>query len=179
MKATAAKLTFTSNADFLRFSKIEIHTFSETDEYADVAAEVDGTNITITKRGKMPFGTYSQIIKDLRLPTTENTRWLHIRQAETPIVGAIYDQYIIEYCAPANNRPLGAVGCDVNSYTTHIFWVKHDVAAEFDAMFKAEGGINVEISTVVADGSTTDAVPTADNSGKAIVDELSTKTKTK
>lgn len=119
----------------------------------------------------MPFGTYSQIIKDLRLPTTENTRWLHLRQAETPIVGAIYDQYIIEYCAPANNRPLGAVGCEVDSYTTHIFWVKHDIAAEFDALFKADVGINVEVSTVQDNDTTTDAVPTA------VVDELGAKTK--
>ena len=63
----------------------------------------------------MPFGTYSQIVKDLRLPTVENTNWLHLRKAETPIVGAVYDQYIIEYCAPANNRPLGAVGCETTS----------------------------------------------------------------
>ena len=175
VKATDAKLTFTSNADFLRFSKIEIHTFAEADEYSEVVAEVDGTNISIKKRGKMPFGTYSQIIKDLRLPTTENTRWLHLRQAETPIVGAIYDQYIIEYCAPANNRPLGAVGCEVDSYTTHIFWVKHDIAAEFDALFKADGGINMEVSTVQDDGTTTDAVPTA--AGIAVVNELGAKTK--
>lgn len=170
VEATDAKLKFTSNADFLRFSKIEIHTFAEADEYSEVAAKVDNKNISIINRGKMPFGTYSQIIKDLRLPTTENTRWLHLRQAETPIVGAIYDQYIIEYCAPANNRPLGAVGCEVDSYTTHIFWVKHDIAAEFDALFEAVG-INVEVSKVQGNDTTTDAVSTA------VVDELGAKTK--
>lgn len=170
VEATDAKLKFTSNADFLRFSKIEIHTFAEADEYSEVAAKVDNRNISIINRGKMPFGTYSQIIKDLRLPTTENTRWLHLRQAETPIVGAIYDQYIIEYCAPANNRPLGAVGCEVDSYTTHIFWVKHDIAAEFDALFEAVG-INVEVSKVQGNDTTTDAVSTA------VVDELGAKTK--
>lgn len=179
VKATGAKLTFTSKADFLRFSKIEIHTFSETDEYAEVAAEVDGTTINITKRGKMPFGTYSQIVKDLRLPTVENTNWLHLRKAETPIVGAVYDQYIIEYCAPANNRPLGAVGCETTSQTTHVFWVKHDVATEFEDMFKDKTGLNLAITTVSDDGTTSDAVPVANKDGKAVVDELKTTTKTK
>lgn len=168
------KLTFTSKADFLRFSKIEIHTFSETDEYAEVAAEIDGTTINITKRGKMPFGTYSQIVKDLRLPTVENTNWLHLRKAETPIVGAIYDQYIIEYCAPANNRPLSAVGCETTSQTTHVFWVKHDVATEFEAMFKDETGLNLAITTVSDDDTTSDAVSAANEGGKAVVDELKT-----
>ena len=41
-------------------------------------------------------------------------------------------------------------------------------------MFKAETGLNLEISTVSDDGTTSDAVPAADAGGKAVVDELKT-----
>jgi hypothetical protein len=82
--------------------------------------------IALVKFGKNAFGTYSQIIKDLRLPTAANYQWSAIRQVETPIVGATYNQYIIEYHAPANSHPLSVVGGRLNSHTTHVFWVKND-----------------------------------------------------
>jgi hypothetical protein len=62
----------------------------------------------------------------LRLPTAANYQWTHIRQSETPIVGSIYDQYIIEYCAPATNEGTQFVGHRGLSHTTHVFWVRHD-----------------------------------------------------
>ena len=84
------------------------------------------TDIKLDERGKNSFGTYSQIIKDLRLPTAANYQWTHIRQVETPIVGAIYNQYIVEYEAPATNDGLHAVGQRMTSHTVHVFWVKND-----------------------------------------------------
>ena len=62
------------------------------------------------------------------MPTAANYQWTHIRQVETPIVGAIYDQYIIEYAAPATNDGMQCVGQRLESTTTHVFWVKHDDA---------------------------------------------------
>lgn len=62
----------------------------------------------------------------MRLPTAANYQWTHIRQVETPIVGAIYNQYIVEYEAPATNDGLHAVGQRMTSFTTHVFWVKND-----------------------------------------------------
>lgn len=133
------KLTLTATADYLRFAKVEL---------VKLNAEGDDTEVvTVTKsdevKGKNAFGSYSQIIKDVQLPTAENTRWLHLRQDETPVVGAIYDQFIIEYAAPANNHPLGAVGCEVMSHTTHVFWVKHDLAAAFKKLFTSSLKIGV------------------------------------
>lgn len=117
--------------EYQRFRKIEISTFDAYDDYADKVAELDPTNtaatdIKLDKRGENSFGTYSQIIKDLRLPTAANYQWTHIRQVETPIVGAIYNQYIVEYEAPATNDGLHAVGQRMTSHTVHVFWVKND-----------------------------------------------------
>lgn len=120
------KLILEGTADYQRFKKIEISSFEADDEYANVVASIDGTMIKIEQRGENAFGTYSQITKDLRLPTAANYQWTHIRQVETPIVGAVYDQYIIEYCGPAVNEGLHAVGQRYETNTTHVFWVKHD-----------------------------------------------------
>lgn len=126
-----SKLILEGATEYQRFRKIEISTFDAYDDYADKVAELDptktaATDIKLDKRGKNSFGTYSQIIKDLRLPTAANYQWTHIRQVETPIVGAIYNQYIVEYEAPATNDGLHAVGQRMTSHTVHVFWVKND-----------------------------------------------------
>lgn len=133
VSVTGSKLVLEGATEYQRFRKIEISTFDAYDDYAEKVAELDptktsasATGIKLDKRGKNSFGTYSQIIKDLRLPTAANYQWTHIRQVETPIVGAIYNQYIVEYEAPATNDGLHAVGQGMTSFTTHVFWVKQD-----------------------------------------------------
>lgn len=128
----AGKITLTGATEYQRFRKVTINIFEEAADYDDEVAamnpnKVQATDpIALVKFGKNAFGTYSQIIKDLRLPTAANYQWSAIRQVETPIVGAIYNQYIIEYHAPANSHPLSVVGGRLDSYTTHVFWVKND-----------------------------------------------------
>ena len=131
VSVSSSKLILEGATEYQRFRKIEISTFDAYDDYADKVAELDptktaATDIKLDERGKNSFGTYSQIIKDLRLPTAANYQWTHIRQVETPIVGAIYNQYIVEYEAPATNDGLHAVGQRMTSHTVHVFWVKND-----------------------------------------------------
>lgn len=131
VSVSGSKLILEGATEYQRFRKIEISTFDAYDDYADKVAELDptktaATGIKLDERGKNSFGTYSQIIKDLRLPTAANYQWTHIRQMETPIVGAIYNQYIVEYEAPATNDGLHAVGQRMTSHTVHVFWVKND-----------------------------------------------------
>ena len=131
------KLKLTGATEYQRFRNIEISVFDADSEDAEKVASLKGGDFaTDYVFGKNSFGTYSQIVKDLRLPTMENTQWTHVRQAETPIVRAIYDQYIIEDAAPASNEGLACVGQKLESYTTHVFWVKKDVSASFDAELK-------------------------------------------
>ena len=133
-----AILTLEGATEYQRFRNIEINKFSMSDDYSEKVAELGDTNITLNERGENAFGTYSQITKDLRLPTAANWQPYHIRKVETPIVGAIYNQYIIEYVAPATNEGLGAVGQRLESTTTHVFWVKNDesLITEWEAALK-------------------------------------------
>lgn len=163
VSVSGSKLILEGATEYQRFRKIEISTFDAYDDYADKVAELDptktaATDIKLDERGKNSFGTYSQIIKDLRLPTAANYQWAHIRQMETPIVGAIYNQYIVEYEAPASNDGLHAVGQRMTSHTTHVFWVKND-SALISAWETALGTIGTvvdvdadSVSTVSEDG---------------------------
>lgn len=155
VSVSGGKLILEGATEYQRFRKIEISTFDAYDDYADKVAELDPTKTTATdikldERGKNSFGTYSQIIKDLRLPTAANYQWTHIRQVETPIVGAIYNQYIVEYEAPATNDGLHAVGQRMTSHTVHVFWVKND-AGLISAWETALGTVGTIVDVDAAD----------------------------
>ena len=173
----AGKITLTGATEYQRFRKVTLNIFEETADYDNEVATMnpnevqDADPIALVKFGKNAFGTYSQIIKDLRLPTAANYQWSAIRQVETPIVGAIYNQYIIEYHAPANSHPLSVVGGRLNSYTTHVFWVKNDadLVSAWETALKKVGTIvdsdtNAEVSTVaLTESELTKGVKTAKN----------------
>lgn len=147
-----SKLTLEGANEFLRFKSITVTTFDSFDEYSVVLDEMgtDGGNISLKERGYNSFGTYSEIIKDLRLPTMANTQWSHLRKVETPIVGAIYNQYLIEYVAPSVNDGVIAVGHRPHSHTIHSFWVKNDteLLAAWESALKDVG----EIEGICCDG---------------------------
>ena len=104
-------------------------TASYTGTWTSVMAEGD---ITVIKCNN-GFGTYEQIIKDLRLPTMEARRWEAVNKEELPIPGEKYDQFIIEYGVERGSMGGSAVGQLVKSKTTHVFFVKQDISAKFEA----------------------------------------------
>ena len=109
--------------------------------------------VTDVKVGVNGFGTYSQLIKDLRLPTAAHNSWLSVQKDEMPIVGALYTQYIINYYAPSTANPsFTAVGNRSMSETTHVFWVKADQVTEFETLLKnidPDGDDSLNTTTVV------------------------------
>lgn len=103
-------------------------------------------------KGVNGFGTYSQLLKDLRLPTAVHNHWLSVQKDEMPIVGAIYNQYIINYYAPSTANPsFTAVGNRSMSETTHVFWVKEDLVSDFEALLAAIDPDAAGLETVVVE----------------------------
>lgn len=90
-----------------------------------------GTKLKITKclNG---VGTYWQIMKDLRLPTMENSRHWNIvaTQNEMPIPGNKYVQYTLHYISCRGVLGGAAVGEVTHSKTTHVFFVPADCCCE-------------------------------------------------
>ena len=109
--------------------------------------------VTEVNVGVNGFGTYSQLLKDLRLPTANHNHWLSVQKDEMPIVGAIYTQFIINYYAPSTANPsFTAVGNRSMSETTHVFWVKSDLVEAFEALLKnidPDGDQSLTTETVV------------------------------
>lgn len=88
------------------------------------------------------FGTYTHILKDLRLPTIEARKFEAVNQEELPVPGAKYNQYIIEYKVDRGLFGGAAVGQQVTSKTTHVFYVLDSLAAEFETDLKVLGTIH-------------------------------------
>lgn len=106
--------------------------------------------VTVVEPGVNGFGTYSQLLKDLRLPTAVHNHWLGVQKDEMPIVGALYTQYIINYYAPSTANPsFTAVGNRSMSETTHVFWVKNDLVEAWEA----------KLATIDPDGGNLETVP--------------------
>lgn len=96
------------------------------------------------------FGTYTHILKDLRLPTIEARKFEAVNQEELPVPGAKYNQYIIEYKVDRGLFGGAAVGQQVTSKTTHVFYVLDSLATEFEAALNILGTIH-EIKKLGAD----------------------------
>ena len=110
----------------------------------------DDDAVTINNVGVNGFGTYSQLLKDLRLPTPAHTGWNSVQKDEMPIVGATYTQYIINYYAPSTANPsFTAVGNRSMSETTHVFWVKSDLVNAWEAVLAAIDPDAGDLNTVV------------------------------
>lgn len=121
----------------LEWTLNEAH-YAATEEGMGAAAYVAQTGVTLVKAGLNGFGTYSQLLKDLRLPTANHNHWLSVQKDEMPIVKAVYNQYIINYYAPSMANPsFTAIGNRSMSETTHVFWVKSDLVAEWEEILKS------------------------------------------
>lgn len=120
------KLILTSKDEFQRFHSYKLEQFVESKEqFGEVWENITGA-ITVTE-GREGFGDYGWVLRNLRLPTCANNRAFSPMAHEMPIPGAKYTQVTIEYCA--NRGPLGlnAVGQDVQSVTTHVFFINEDL----------------------------------------------------
>lgn len=155
---SGAFITIEATNEYQRFKRVDLEKFEKTpDEYpyngkytvikslSNLASKTSDELKNGTTEGffsgKEGFGTYSFLLHNLRLPTSARTRAFGINQDETPIVGAKYNQYTIHYCANRGVLGLNAVGDTVKSVTTHVFYVKSDLAVAFEALLEQVGSI--------------------------------------
>lgn len=132
------KMAAISVDDFMEEIIVDFYEDGTLDRNDDDKPVSEGKIFTLENRGINGFGTYHHLVKDLRLPTVHNTKWLRIKADETPVVGAKYDQFIITYCAPSMANPgFTVVGQHNMSVTTHVFWVNQAVSGKFEELLGA------------------------------------------
>lgn len=189
---SGAFITIEATNEYQRFKRVDLEKFEKTpDEYpysgkytvikslSDLASKTS-TQLNGTTEGffagKEGFGTYSFLLHNLRLPTSARTRAFGINQDETPIVGAKYNQYTIHYCANRGVLGLNAVGDTVKSVTTHVFYVKSDLAVAFEALLAQVGSITTA-SAKAKDPVDPQAQSAASSAAQTVVDAAIAKLK--
>lgn len=126
--------------EYQRITKLVVEKFDDTKgQVAGIGnlgmfVETDDA-VTIT-HGNVGKGSYTQILKDLRLPTAANTRFTSPNN-EMPVPNAKYDQYTIYYCKNRGIMGGDAVGELVKSRTCHVFFVNQAVSTEWEAAITA------------------------------------------
>lgn len=143
IKATtnAGTLTISGVDEYQLFTQATIQKFDATLDTALVGGEfVDVINGTITK-GKEGFGTYTHILKDLRLPTIENRKYMPINEEEIPVPGVKYNQYTVTVVKDRGVMNGAVVGGLATSQTTHVFYVASAVAADFETALGCVGTV--------------------------------------
>ena len=81
------------------------------------------------------------------MPTLANTGWTALHQDERPIPGGLYTQYSLKQAVKRGElQGMGAVGQEMTSVTTHVFYVLNGtVSAAFEAACATAG---IQIDTV-------------------------------
>lgn len=95
-------------------------------EYEDVTA---GT-FAVTVKGKVGFGDEDHMIRSVMVPTYENTRFFGINKEERPIIGGNYTEFVLRYSIEKSDDGIVA---GQKSITNHVFFVKSDLVAAFEA----------------------------------------------
>ena len=189
---SGAFITIEATNEYQRFKRVDLEKFEKTpDKYpysgkytvikslsnlaSKTSTQLNGTTEGFFA-GKEGFGTYSFLLHNLRLPTSARTRAFGINQDETPIVGAKYNQYTIHYCANRGVLGLNAVGDTVKSVTTHVFYVKSDLASAFEALLGQVGSVT-EASAKAKNPVDPQAQSAASSAAQTVVDAAIAKLK--
>jgi len=127
IKADGDKVVMTGTDEYqvvrqalLQYYDEDAYTYDCCAQFGAFDTEDKGVIVT---QGKAGFGTFRQMIKDLRLPTAANTNWTAIAQDDRPIPGGYYNEYVIKLCVNRGILGSDAVGEITKSLTNHVFYV--------------------------------------------------------
>lgn len=135
VKAEGNTLTITAVNGYQRFVKYDVEELDrEANHGMGEYEELDGATAEITTNGRESFADSEWIEHNLRIPTTMHTVYKAIGSDERPIEGAVYDQYTIHMCADRDVLGTNAVGQTVTSTTTHVYFVRHELASDFETI---------------------------------------------
>lgn len=106
----------------------------------------------VIANGNEAFGDFDHIMKDLRLPSRENTSWFGTtvgagENDDVPSVTGHYHQYTIQLTSERGVLQQSAVGGVGVSRTVHVFYVENSVKSDFETALTNAGIIVAADST--------------------------------
>ena len=97
--------------------------------------EDDDRTVTI-EQNEEEFATAKWLVENLRFPSYPNLRYNRLYADEAPVAGRVYTQYSFMYGVKHYiEGGLSGVGQNVDSITTHVFYVPSDQEEKFQACF--------------------------------------------
>jgi len=137
--ASGANIVITAATDYLRFLSANVETYVTDPIFNETVYGVYATG-SVTTPGVEGFGTSWYLTKNVRIPTQEATRFFGEDQDERPVIGTLYNQYIIKYSAQRNIGSLDYVGGLGVSHTDHVLWVPQTLASTFETSLTSAFG---------------------------------------
>lgn len=136
---SSADLIFTAKDSTQRFTsiKLEIEVASPNSIIQPEYTDVTSTTFSVTTAGKVGFGDDNWMARAIMLPTLENTRFFGILKDERPILGGNYSEYVLRYSI--DKAESDGIVAEYKSITTHVFYVKSDLVAYFEAAIISAG----------------------------------------
>lgn len=142
----ATKVTVQTKDPYMIFSGVTLEYYEPTacDSCVGYYAMKDlSTNVKI-ENGYEPFATAAWITENLRFPSYPNVRYASPNSDEIPTPGAIYNMYSFAYDVVRKGLGgLSVVGQKNESVTRHIYYVRQDIAGEFEQAVEEAFGPNV------------------------------------
>lgn len=137
---------------YMIFSGITLEYYEPTacDSCVGYYEKKDISSILTVENGYEPFATSAWITENLRFPSYPNVRYASPNSDEIPTPGAIYNMYSFAYDVVRNLGGLSVVGQKNESVTRHIYYVRQDIAGEFEKAVEEAFGPNV----IVEDNTT-------------------------
>lgn len=144
----ASKVTVQTKDPYMFFSGVTLEYYEPTacDSCVGYYEHKDLSKVATIENGYEPYATAAWITENLRFPSYPNVRYASPNSDEIPTPGAVYDMYSFAYDVPRKNLGgLSVVGQKVESVTRHIYYVRHDLAAAFEAAIEEAFGVNVVV----------------------------------
>ena len=142
----ASKVTVQTKDPYMIFSGVVLEYLTPTS--CDSACignyeKIDASKNVKIENGYEPFATAAWITENLRFPSYPNVRYASPNSDEIPTPGAIYNMYSFAYDVPRKGLGgLSVVGQKAESVTRHIYYVRQDLADQFEEAVKTAFGPN-------------------------------------
>ena len=144
----ASKVTVQTKDPYMIFSGVELEYYEPTacDSCVGYYEKKDLSKNVTVENGREPFATAAWITENLRFPSYPNVRYASPNSDEIPTPGAVYNMYSFQYDVVRKGLGgLSVVGQKTESVTRHIYYVRQDLAAAFEAAVEEAFGANVVI----------------------------------
>lgn len=146
-----ADITLTATDVYQRFHSVTVEELVlATNSIVQYNSVVKATG-SVSVAGAIGFGDDDWMMRIVKVPTLDNLRPFGINREELPVIGGNYTQYTLRYVTDKDHND--GVWSGANSVTTHVFYVKSDLVAGFEAAL-ANTGLVVDTVGVAVTGVT-------------------------